>query len=95
MKQQFISLLKATGRRGMDTVIDYLDKGGFFEAPASINRHLCHDGGLAEHSLNVYRMAMMLREQTVAMRPEVADSLKEDSVVIAALLHDVCKSNIY
>lgn len=95
MKQQFISLLKATGRRGMDTVIDYLDKGGFFEAPASINRHLCRDGGLAEHSLNVYRMAMMLREQTVAMRPEVADSLKEDSVVIAALLHDVCKSNIY
>ncbi len=95
MKQQFISLLKATWRRGMDTVIDYLDKGGFFEAPASINRHLCHDGGLAEHSLNVYRMAMMLREQTVAMRPEVADSLKEDSVVIAALLHDVCKSNIY
>lgn len=95
MKQQFISLLKATGRRGMDTVIDYLDKGGFFEVPASINRHLCHDGGLAEHSLNVYRMAMMLREQTVAMRPEVADSLKEDSVVIAALLHDVCKSNIY
>ncbi len=95
MKQQCISLLKATGRRGMDTVIDYLDKGGFFEAPASINRHLCHDGGLAEHSLNVYRMAMMLREQTVAMRPEVADSLKEDSVVIAALLHDVCKSNIY
>ena len=95
MKQQFISLLKATGRRGMDTVIDYLDKGGFFEAPASINRHLCHEGGLAEHSLNVDRMAMMLREQTVAMRPEVADSLKEDSVVIAALLHDVCKSNIY
>lgn len=95
MKQQFISLLKATGRKGVDNVIDYLDKGGFFEAPASVNRHLCHDGGLAEHSLNVYRMAMMLREQTVSMCPEVAATLKEDSVAIAALLHDVCKANIY
>lgn len=95
MRQEFVSILKATGRRGIDAVVDYLDKCGFFEAPASINRHLCHDGGLAEHSFNVYRMAMMLREQMIAMRPDTADALNESSVAIAALLHDVCKANIY
>lgn len=95
MKDKFISLLRATGRQGVDCVADYLDKVGFFEAPASVNRHLSYAGGLAEHSLNVYRMAMMLREQMAAMRPDTAGQLPEDSVTIAALLHDVCKANIY
>lgn len=95
MKEQFISLLQATGRQGIDKVTEYLDKVGFFEAPASVNRHLSYEGGLAEHSLNVQRMAMMLREQMIAMRPETAGQLAEDSITIAALLHDVCKANIY
>ncbi len=95
MKEQFISLLQATGRQGIDKVTEYLDKVGFFEAPASVNRHLSYEGGLAEHSLNVQRMAMMLREQMIAMRPDTAGQLAEDSITIAALLHDVCKANIY
>ena len=95
MKDEFISLLRATARQGMDSVISYLEKVGFFEAPASVNRHLSHEGGLMEHSLNVYRMAMMLREQIIAMRPGTADELPQESIVIAALLHDVCKANIY
>lgn len=95
MKERFIELLNSTGRRGMDRVTDYLEKGGFFEAPASINRHLSQEGGLAEHSLNVYRMAMMLREQMIAAKPETEEGLPEDSIVITALLHDICKANIY
>lgn len=95
MKERFIELLNGTGRRGMDRVTDYLEKGGFFEAPASINRHLSQEGGLAEHSLNVYRMAMMLREQMIAAKPETEEGLPEDSIVITALLHDICKANIY
>lgn len=95
MKDKFISLLRATGRRGIDNVIEYLDKVGFFEAPASVNKHLSYAGGLTEHSLNVHRMATMLREQMIAMQPDTAEHLGEDSVTIAALLHDVCKSNIY
>jgi len=95
MKEEFISLLRQTGRKGVDNVIEYLVNVGFFEAPASVNRHLSYEGGLAEHSLNVHRVAVMLRERMTAMRPEVAERLKEDSVTIAALLHDVCKANIY
>lgn len=95
MKEQFISLLQATGRQGIGNVTSYLEKVGFFEAPASVNRHLSSEGGLLEHSLNVQRMAIMLRSQMIEMKPEMASQLSEDSVTIAALLHDVCKANIY
>lgn len=94
-KDEYISLLRQTGREGIDSVVDYLDKAGFFRAPASVNRHLSRDGGLLEHSMNVYRMAMMLREQMVAMKPETEQRLPVESVTITALLHDVCKANIY
>ena len=94
-KEEFVSLLESTGRKGVDSVVDYLGKAGFFHAPASVNRHLCHDGGLLEHSLNVYKMAVRLRGQMVEMRPGIESRLPEDSVAIAALLHDVCKANIY
>lgn len=95
MKDKFIDLLRQTGRRGVDNVITYLEKVGFFEAPASVSRHLSREGGLTEHSLNVYRMATMLREQMITMRPEISKQLTEESIAIASLLHDVCKANIY
>ncbi|MDE6355265.1 MAG: TraI domain-containing protein [Prevotella sp.] len=95
MKDKFISMLRSTGRQGVDSVIAYLEKVGFFDAPASVNHHLSYEGGLVEHSLNVHRMGMMLRGQMIEMKPELAEQLSEDSVTIAALLHDVCKANIY
>lgn len=95
MKEQFIKLLQATKRTGVESVVSYLEQAGFFLAPASVSRHLSHEGGLLEHSLNVWKMAQMLRTQTIGMRPELEKQLPEDSVTIAALLHDVCKANIY
>lgn len=95
MKEQFIKLLQATKRTGIESVVNYLEQAGFFFAPASVSRHLSHEGGLLEHSLNVWKMAQMLRMQTIGMRPELEKQLPEDSVTIAALLHDVCKANIY
>ncbi len=95
MKDEFISILKATNRKGIDEVVAYLGKAGFFVAPASVNRHLSHDGGLLEHSLNVYRAAVALRRQMVELRPELEPRLPEESIAIATLLHDVCKANIY
>lgn len=95
MKEQFIKLLQATKRTGIESVVSYLEQAGFFLAPASVSRHLSYEGGLLEHSLNVWKMAQMLRMQTIGMRPELEKQLPEDSVTIAALLHDVCKANIY
>ena len=96
-KQEFIELLRSTGREGIDDLIDYLDEGRnhFFTAPASVNHHLNFDGGLLEHSLNVCHAALKLRELAIAERPELEKQLKRDSVIIASLLHDICKADIY
>ena len=96
-KREFIELLRSTGRAGVEDLIAYLDEGDnhFFTAPASVNHHLNHDGGLVEHSLNVCRAALKLREGVLAVRPDLADRLPRDSVVIAALLHDINKADIY
>lgn len=96
-KDEFIQLLRSTGREGVDDLIDYLDEGRnhFFTAPASVNHHLNSDGGLLQHSLNVCHAALKLRELTLAMRPDLEHRLKRDSVIIASLLHDICKADIY
>lgn len=94
-KERFISLLRETGRKGVDSVITNLENLGFFEAPASTRFHLCNAGGLLQHSLNVYDEAMAVREKQVELRPDMAERLPVDSVAIAALLHDTCKAEIY
>ena len=94
-KAQFIELLMATKRPGMDNVIKGLEKLGFFDAPASTKFHSDFSGGLLYHSLQVYEQAMKIREIEIALRPWTEERLPVDSVTITALLHDVCKSEIY
>lgn len=95
IKDEFIRLLKSTKREYIEDVIDGLEELGFFEAPASTKFHLNEAGGLAEHSYNVCKVALMLRKQMIEMKPEIERHLPEDSVIIASLLHDVCKADIY
>ena len=95
LKEQFKERLLSTKREGMETVIKHLDRLGFFVAPASTKFHLNVKGGLMQHSWNVCNTALMLREQMIAMNPDLEGKLPEESVVLASLLHDVCKSNIY
>lgn len=94
-KERFISILRSTGRRGVETVITNLEELGFFEAPASTIFHLNQPGGLLQHSLNVYDEAVKIAGQQIEFRPECADKLSQDSVTIVSLLHDVCKAEIY
>lgn len=94
-KERFIELLRATGRENIDYVIEDLDALGFFEAPASVRNHFNHPGGLVEHSLSVYDAAMAIREAMIKLKPSVESQLKPESIAIAALLHDVCKADIY
>jgi len=95
MIDEFTKLLRSTGREGMDTVIKRLEESGFFTAPASTRFHLCEKGGLVRHSLNVCHAALQVREMMRTMNPEVYEAVPEDSVIIAALLHDTCKADIY
>lgn len=94
-RQRFIDTLTKTKRENIDYVIEDLDALGFFDAPASVKNHYNFPGGLVLHSLNVYDMAMALREATVKLRPDLEEKLNPDSIAIAALLHDVCKADIY
>lgn len=84
MKEQIIQLLRSTGRKGIDNLIEYMDDYGFFTSPCSGQYHLSKEGGLAEHSLNVLDIADNLR---LVLRP----TLSVDSVVITSLLHDIGK----
>ena len=95
LTEQFKGKLLSTKRDGMENVIKHLDRWGFFTAPASTKFHLNVKGGLMQHSWNVCNTALMLREQMIQMKPELAQKLPVESVIIASLLHDVCKSNIY
>lgn len=94
-RSEFVELLYSTGREGMDEVIGQLEELGFFQAPASSKFHLNHEGGLLEHSLNVCKVGLMLREQMLALKPDLEESLNKESVIIAALLRDICKADIY
>lgn len=95
MKKEFIELLLSTGREGMEQVIVELGKLGFFDAPASTKFHLNKVGGLLEHSMNVCKVALRLRDMMIEMNPGLDSQLPMDSVIIASLLHDACKCDIY
>ena len=82
-KWDILSLLKATKRKNIHHLCHWLEKGSaFFEAPASKNQHNVFRGGLAKHSMDVYREAMELNKTY---------GLPVESVTLCSLLHDVCK----
>ena len=85
MKDKFIGLLRETKREGIENLIDFLEKTDFFTAPASTKFHNSFEGGLLAHSLNVYE----------ALESLVKGKWPEDTIRIVALLHDICKINLY
>ena len=50
-------------REGRDKLLEMLDRTDFFQAPASVRYHCNYDGGLCEHTLNVF-IAMIEHAQT-------------------------------
>ena len=94
-KKEFIELLKTTNRQGIDDLVEELEDLGFFKAPASTKFHLNEDGGLVQHSLNVYKAALSMRKSMIELDDSLLEALPKDSVIIASLLHDTCKADIY
>lgn len=91
--ERFEAMLSECKRDGMDKLLEYLRKSDFYTAPASTRFHSCHEGGLVEHSLNVADCLLDKLND-----PIWADRLGEvgrESIIISALLHDICKSNYY
>lgn len=88
MKEQFITQLSATEREGVEPFLEYLESTDFYTAPASTSGHGSIEGGLLRHSLYVCRYLQNF------LKP-FADEVSDDSIVIVALLHDICKVNFY
>ena len=99
-KERFIELLRSTKREGIEKLIDFLEKTDFFTAPASTRFHMSCEGGLLQHSLNVYDCLAGLGTTTGDVQEFQAagmrlDSIPQESIIIVALLHDLCKVNFY
>lgn len=94
MKNFYIKLLKSVDRPGIDALIDYLQNSDFFEAPASTIYHGSYAGGLLEHSLNVYTMLQWYVANLQDSDFELP-KISEESIIVVALLHDLCKVNCY
>jgi len=92
-------------REGKEALREWLlsEDCDFFIAPASTKYHGNYEGGLCEHSIDVYEMAIRLenlykedirKQYLVLNRPYDRDQFME-SLTIAALFHDLCKTNFY
>ena len=95
-KEEFIEIYRANiTRPGADALLDYLtNKCDFFTAPASARYHGAYEGGLCEHSLNVYYcLKDYLARERVRELYGMAPS--EETIAVIALLHDVCKIGCY
>ena len=93
-KERFLEIYnEKITREGADKLLDFLLNGSdFFTAPASTRYHGAHEGGLVEHSLNVYDC---LADMVGRLKERYGIEYTEESIAIAGLLHDICKVNFY
>lgn len=99
-KDRFLQLYRAHIKRpGSDELLAWLERSDFFKAPASTRFHLACEGGLCQHSLNVYdRLVGLLKDESLkaaCFKNEETEEQINETVAIVALLHDICKANFY
>lgn len=102
MKERFESLLSSVQREGVDKLLEFIRKSDFYTAPASTRYHGVYEGGLLEHSLNVYECLVakiegnyLWKEKILGALPTMLETEVHDTVKIVSLLHDVCKTYYY
>lgn len=96
-KERFIQIFNDNIKReGAADLLRFLmsESSDFFIAPASTRYHGAETGGLCRHSLNVYDCLcdIMARKR---MKEVYGVQYSNESIAIAALLHDLCKVNFY
>ena len=90
----FLAALDSLGDFGRslkedDKFINFLTKNGFFTAPASTKYHGNYEGGLYDHSYQVYKrlLELTINNGLQWQRPE--------SPFIIGMFHDLCKIDQY
>ncbi len=94
-KERFIEIYnKYIKREGAAKLLDYLLNSDFFTAPASARFHSSYEGGLVDHSVNVYDClnSYLKSPRTVDI---IGTQYSDESIAIVSLLHDLCKIDVY
>lgn len=108
-KERFENLVKENIKRdGIEKVLNWLDRTDFYTAPASTQYHLSVEGGLCQHSLDVYDNLIALAKLTYNIEGEISsetifngETINDNNVftleniTLVALFHDICKANCY
>lgn len=88
-KEHFIDIARTNiTRDGIDALMAWLEESDFYEAPASTRFHESYEGGLCEHSINVFYHLLHLNK-AYGLNMDV------ESIAIVSLFHDLCKVNCY
>lgn len=88
-KETFLEICKKSiNREGIDSLLLWLDANDFFTAPASTKFHGNYEGGLCEHSLNVYNELKRLNELYKL-------NFSDETIAVCGLFHDICKVRFY
>lgn len=88
-KEEFERIAKTNILRdGLLDLLAWLQDTDFYTAPASTRFHGAHEGGLVQHSLNVY-------SQLKKLCAFYECDASEESIAIVSLFHDLCKVGVY
>ena len=88
MRAEFTDYYKQYIKRdGADQLFAWIGGTDFFTAPASTRFHAAYEGGLLEHSLNVFH--------NLEDRYPDGGGYPVESLTICGLLHDLCKVEFY
>ena len=94
-KERFLEIYnRCIKREGADKLLEFLEKSDFFTAPASGRFHNSFEGGLLDHSLNVYDALVGYLESPRA-KDVYGFNYSDESIAIVSLLHDLCKIGVY
>lgn len=99
--ERFEAEMAKVKRPGADRLMDYIQKSDMYSAPASTRFHLSVPGGLLQHSLNVLdalRSSLRANDNgtySYMVAGKNVATITEESLIIIALLHDLCKTNFY
>ena len=94
-KERFIEIYNTYIKRdGAAKLLDYLLSSDFCTAPASARFHSSYEGGLVDHSVNVYDClnSYLKSPRTVDI---IGTQYSDESIAIVSLLHDLCKIDVY
>jgi hypothetical protein len=88
IKEQVKKTLLSVRRQGMTELVEALERQGYFDGPCSTKYHLSRKHGLLIHHWHIYN-ALLEKNNHYKL------GLSEDTIILVALLHDLCKVGMY